>query len=282
MNIFMFVFQQKCFAIYAGQNHNNMIVLIGHGYIGQAIAAHLQEEGVQFEWVSHTDKDWMTPDVEFIINAAGFTGVPNVDACEVYKQETIDGNVHFPLLVEEVGFQAKILHISSGCVYTGYKDGGWTEEDEPNFNFSNGSFYSGVKALEQKLLQPYLDYSYLLRIRMPFDASHNPKNLLEKLTKYDKLIDFKNSLTSVPELARVVLHFIKTQPPAGIYNVCNPGGITTKEIADILGLKKEWFTEEEFKAITKAPRSNCVLNTDKLSKIYKMKPVREALQDLIK
>lgn len=259
-----------------------MIILIGHGYIGSRIAKELESVGMEFKWVSHKDSDWMDADIDFIINAAGFTGVPNVDACEIHKQETIDGNVLFPLYVEEVGITAKIIHISSGCVYTGYKEGGWTEEDQPNFNFSNGSFYSGAKALEQKLLEPYLGYSYLLRIRMPFDNSNNPKNLLEKLRKYEKLIDYENSLTSIDDLAKVVIHFIKTQPPAGIYNVCNPGGITTREITEIFGLNKEWFTQEEFIAATKAPRSNCVLNTDKLSNIYKMKPVRKALQDLIK
>ena len=32
-------------------------------------------------------------DTDFIINAAGYTGSPNVDACEIYRQECIDGNV---------------------------------------------------------------------------------------------------------------------------------------------------------------------------------------------
>ena len=30
---------------------------------------------------------------DFVINAAGFTGKPNVDACENQKSETVAGNV---------------------------------------------------------------------------------------------------------------------------------------------------------------------------------------------
>ena len=257
-----------------------MVTLIGHGYIGKAIAKELEEQGIEFRWLSHAEQ--LNQD-GVIINAAGFTGIPNVDACEIYKQETIDGNVLFPLKLEQDSFYP-IIHITSGCVYTGYKEDGWTEEDEPNFNFNNGSFYSGSKALAQKVLEREMDIngSYLLRIRMPFSSEETSKNLLTKLERYDKLIDFENSLSNVEEVAKVVVHFTKTLPEPGIYNVCNPGGITTKEIADMMGLQKEWFTEEEFKAVTKAPRSNCVLNTDKLSKIYQMTPVKESLEKTIK
>ena len=132
-----------------------MITLIGHGYVGNNISRTLDFKCIPYNWISH--KESIPQSTTSIINAAGYTGSPNVDACEIHKQETIDGNVVYSLQLELNNPNTPIVHISSGCVYTGYKEGGFTEEDEPNFNFNNGSFYSGAKALQQKLLMPYMN-----------------------------------------------------------------------------------------------------------------------------
>ena len=123
-----------------------MITLIGHGYIGKHIQTELWHQDLKHNWISHTDP--IPSNTTYIINCAGYTGVPNVDACEYNKQETIEGNVLFPLNLER-STNVPIMHISSGCVYTGYKDGGWLETDTPNFNFDNASFYSATKTLAQ-------------------------------------------------------------------------------------------------------------------------------------
>lgn len=258
-----------------------MITLIGHGYIGKAIQKELESTKVEYTWIKHTDD--IPHKTTSIINAAGFTGVPNVDQCEISKQETIEGNVVFPLQLELRNKSIPIVHISSGCVYTGYKDGGWTEEDPPNFDFNNGSFYSGSKALGQQLLTPFMTKSYLLRIRMPFGNEKDPKNLLTKLEKYPKLINYKNSLSFVDDIAKIAAYCVKgSKVEPGIYNVCNPGSLDTKQIAEYLGLKKEWFSEHEFKNATVAPRSNCVLNTDKLSKVYPIRDINTVIEECVK
>lgn len=256
-----------------------MITLIGHGYIGEHCDVELAEQKLAYHWITH--KDPVPAGTSVIINAAGFTGSPNVDACETLRQETINGNVIFPLELEHQHRAIPIVHISSGCVYTGYKDGGWTEEDPPNFDFNNGSFYSGSKALAQELLTPFLDKSYLLRIRMPFGLHRHPKNFLTKLEKYEKLIDFENSLSYTIDVAQVAVHFAVHRPKPGIYNVCNPGSSTTRQIANQMGLNKSWFTEDEFKQATQAPRSNCVLNTDKLQKVFPLQPIDSVLESVI-
>ena len=257
-----------------------MITLIGHGYIGEHIAQEINNRRLPFYWIRHNEA--VAKETTVIINAAGYTGAPNVDACEIYKQETIDGNVVWPLALEKQFPKIPIVHISSGCVYTDYKDDGWTELDPPNFDFNNGSFYSGSKALEQKLLEPYMNKSYLLRIRMPFGDYDHPKNLLTKLAKYNKLVNFENSLSYVNDVARIAVQFALDRPATGVYNVCNPGSKTTKEIADLLGLSKEWFTDAEFAANTQTPRSNCVLNNNKLSSLYFIQNIDSALAEAIK
>lgn len=263
-----------------------MITLVGHGYIGKAIAAYLTETKTAFRWVNHTDPDIAstTRFTSCVINAAGFTGVPNVDMCEVYKDETIQGNIIFPLRLQTEAWLRSIpvIHITSGCVYNGYNGDGWTEEHEPNFTFNNGSFYSGSKSLFQEMMKPYLLNSYLLRIRMPFDGSHDSKNIFTKLSSYHRLINNVNSYSYVKDVAKVAVFFANTRPPGGIYNVCNPGYIDTKTVAKKLGIEKLWMTHDEFKAITKAPRSNCTLDGAKLQKIYPLRPVNEVMDEAIK
>jgi dTDP-4-dehydrorhamnose reductase len=255
-----------------------MILLYGHGYIGYHIAEELTKQGFKFVHRSH-DRTPIAGGYTFIINAAGYTGVPNVDTCEKYKDECVDGNIMWPLKLERNN-HIPILHISSGCVYTGYEKK-WTEEDKPNFTFNNASFYSACKSLSQELITPYLYKSYLFRIRMPFGSNPHPKNLLTKYMSYDKLVDFENSVTRVEDLAKCVCYFIQARPKFGIYNVCNPGSTTTKKIVDKMGIQKEWMTHEEFAKAVVAPRSNCVLDTDKLASVYKMPLVDDALDDAI-
>ena len=129
-----------------------MIILFGStGYIGSEFKRQLEELKLPFFCWPNSSKttfadlekwydDAGYPFIGTVINAAGYTGKPNVDACEQHKQETIHGNVVFPLQLEAANPVTPVVHITSGCVYTGYKAGGWTEEDAPNFDFNNGSF----------------------------------------------------------------------------------------------------------------------------------------------
>lgn len=252
-----------------------MITLVGHGYVGREIAHQLKTSGTLFAWVRHTDR--FTPSGP-VINAAGYTGSPNVDACEDHKQETMEGNVYWPLELERLCGRTPVVHISSGCIYSGPHPGGYTEQDKPNFT---GSYYSLTKTLGQIALQPYLDKSYLLRMRMPFGTRNHPKNLLTKLTNYKKLINGINSLSRVEDVARTAIHFAKTLPEPGIYNCVNPGEITTREIVEIMGLQKNWFDPEEFRKSVRAERSFCVLNSDKLQSVFPLDDVRTALKKCI-
>lgn len=256
-----------------------MITLIGHGYVGEQIAKELSKQQLAYHWIKHSDS--VPSNTMTIINAAGYTGSPNVDACEINKQATIQGNVIYPVQLEESNPTTPIVHISSGCVYTGYTENGWLEDDAPNFDFDNGSFYSGSKALGQEMLTPYMDKSYLLRIRMPFGDTHHPKNFLTKMIKYEKLISYDNSLSYLPDVAAVAVHFAKVRPPPGIYNVSNPGHSNAEEIVRMMGISKEFFSVEEFNKAVVSPRSNCILNTDKLMSVFPIPHVRVRLQSSI-
>lgn len=255
------------------------LVLFGHGYIGTAIAAELMARGIEFDWRHHQNR---APASGIVINAAGYTGHPNVDACEIHRDACRQGNLHWPRECENLADGHPVLHIGSGCIYNG--PGPFTETDPPNFSGEGvGSYYSSTKAWSEAALADALGKSWLLRPRMPFGRDAHPKNLLVKLAAYPKLVDARNSLTCIEDLAKVVAFFVTQCPPFGVYNCTNPGSVTTREITKAMGFRKRsWFrSHAEFRATVVAPRSFCTLDTAKLEAVYPMRPVHEALWDCI-
>lgn len=253
------------------------MILIGHGYVGGAIHRELVRRNINHRWITHTEALSSTLKAKSIINCAAYTGMPNIDDCEKNRHETAEGNIVFPVKLEQLNPGTPIVHITTGCVYSGYIEGGWTEEHEPNFTYNTGSFYSGSKIIEQKLLEFYMNKSYLLRIRMPFGSEPNEKNLITKMRRFNKLINSSNTISFIDDVVDVVIAFASKLPTPGIYNVCNPGVVSMREIADAIGLDKPWFTEEEFAKFVAVPRANCNVNVDKLMRVYPIQDIHSAL-----
>jgi dTDP-4-dehydrorhamnose reductase len=135
-----------------------------------------------------------------------------------------------------------------------------------------------------------LGNGYLWRCRIPFDGINNPRNYLTKVQTYSKVYDNVNSISHRTDFVRACLDLWKLRAPFGIYNVTNPGWITTrhviKQIEKILKPNKSfefWADDAEFYKFAKAPRSNCVMDTSKLlSAGVKIRPVDEALDGSLK
>jgi dTDP-4-dehydrorhamnose reductase len=234
--------------------------------------------------------------VTHLINCAGFTGKPNVDACELAKYECLQGNAVLPGVIREVCEDLKIPwgHVSSGCVYSGRRSdgGGWTEEDEPNFSFRSPpcSFYSGTKALGEEVLEG-AENCFVWRLRIPFNHEASPRNYLQKLLNYENLLEAENSVSHLEEFCQKCIECFDKDVEPGVYNMTNPGSITTSQVTEWMiqeGLTDKKFnffkSEEEFmEKAAKTPRSNCVLDTSKAEKAgIGMRPVEEAMIDSIR
>ncbi len=306
-----------------------MILLLGAtGYIGQAFAAELRRRGERFIPLSRKAFDYTSFELlfdyvrkirpRFIINAAGYSGKPNVDACELAHGEAFQANVVLPQTVARVCLvtQTPMGHVSSGCIYSGAKileKGhlrlekdlsrpeirklfdthperffGFTEEDEPNFSFQNQpcSFLGGTKALAEAELRQSAT-TYVWRLRLPFSEQDSPANLLSKLLRYPKIYDSVNSLSHVDDFVRACLDLWKMQAAYGIYNITNPGAVATHKVVQMLQrvLKPRrffeyWIDDDEFyREGARAPRSNCILDVSKLLRAgIKMRPVEDALE----
>jgi len=280
-----------------------MIYLLGgSGYVGQAYQAMLSRKGIPFRNLRRAEVDYTNAETlrtallrdrpEFLINAAGYTGKPNVDACEIHKTECLFGNAVFPGIVARACEEAGVPwgHVSSGCIYSGARpDGsGFTEEDVPNFTFRTNhcSFYSGTKALGEEVLagQPSL---YLWRLRIPFDHVDNPRNYLTKLMRYPTLLEATNSISELAEFVAATFACWEQRIPFGTYNVTNPGQVTTQEVVELIrrtGVSQKSFTffksEAEFmQKAAKTPRSNCVMDPSKLARAgIRLTEVHEAVE----
>lgn len=205
------------------------------------------------------------PDV--VINAAGKTGRPNVDWCEDHKLETIRSNVTGPLvLLEECGKRGMYwVHMGSGCIYQGDKGGrGFDEEDSPNFS---GSFYSRTKAWSDRMLREFPVLQ--LRIRMPFDGSTEPRNLLMKLRGYSRVLDVQNSITYLPDFLKAAAVLIEKRA-TGLYNVVNSGSFSPFQLMEAYrdtvdpAHTFERLALDDLSDVVTAGRSNCILSIDKL------------------
>jgi len=308
-----------------------VILLGGNGYVGQAFARALRERGIPGAIPSRNELDYtqfgrlaaliQKTKPDFLINAAGYTGKPNVDACELHKADTLQGNTLFPAMVAHVCAAEGVPfgHVSSGCIYSGAKiagpDGlrvekdllqaepqmllkknpgalhGFIEEDEPNFTFRRPpcSFYSGTKALAEEALRG-VGRGYIWRLRIPFDQFDNPRNYLSKVQNYPKVYQNVNSLSHRSDFVEACLDLWLKKAPFGIYNVTNPGFVTTRDVVALIeqmlkpGRPFEfWADDQEFyRQAAKTPRSNCILDTAKLAAAgVKMRPVREAIIDAL-
>jgi dTDP-4-dehydrorhamnose reductase len=306
-----------------------MILLLGaSGYIGEAFANELRRRKMEFIPLARKDADYTrfavlldflkTKKPKFVINAAGYTGKPNVDACELAKADTLVGNTLLPQVISHACAAAKVPwgHVSSGCIFSGAKiveNGraraekdltkqdlhklleklpetirGFTETDAPNFSFRDlpCSFYSGSKALGEEAIAG-IGRSYIWRLRIPFDEFDNARNYLSKVQRYAKVYDNANSISHRADFVCACLDIWENRAPFGIYNVTNPGFVTTHHVVEliekILKPKRKfefWQSDEEFyKVAAKTPRSNCVLDVSKLlAADVRIRGVEEALE----
>jgi UDP-glucose 4,6-dehydratase len=231
-----------------------------------------------------------------VINCAGYTGKPNVDACELHKAECLSGNAVLPGTIATACRRLAIPwgHVSSGCIYTGSRsDGrGFTETDPPNFTFrtNNSSFYSGSKALGEECLEHHED-TYIWRLRIPFNHEDGPRNYLSKLMRYERLLRAENSISHLDESVAACWQLWERGAPFGIYHVTNTGSVKTERVVQLikqhLGIDRDfnYFDDEQHFLSTAAetPRSNCILDNTKLTNTgIQITEVEEAIERSLK
>lgn len=279
-----------------------MIILLGSsGYVGSAFRELFDRKSIPYHGLSRRQVDYTNRSAltaflrdakpTFLINAAGHTGKPNVDACELQKADCLLGNAVLPGIIRDACDTCSLPwgHVSTGCIYTGARVGGagFTELDTPNFCFrtNNCSFYSGCKAVGEECLQGS-QQTYIWRLRIPFNHVDSARNYVSKLMRYHRLLDATNSLSHLNEFVAACCETWHRRVPFGTYNITNPGAISTREVVELIRRELKpnrsfgFFEDEtEFMSVAaKAPRSNCTMDSSKLLATgIPMTPVAEAM-----
>jgi dTDP-4-dehydrorhamnose reductase len=265
-----------------------MILLLGkNGYISKRFQDFFNYKNIGYEVASIRDENSeyhieqliknLRP--KFVINAIGYTGIPNVDSCEDHKEECLFVNVILAERIAEVckKYRVPLGLVSSGCIYNEKEIDWWyefSESDFPNFSFYSGncSWYSGTKALSESIVSKTWNKSYIWRLRMPYNHIPSSKNYISKIMEYPKVWSCPNSLTNIDEFVSTCYYSMIKECAFGTYNIVNPGGISAKEILRIAkgyNLGKESYEfiydKKEFSKLIKTPRSNCVLSANKIA-----------------
>jgi 3,5-epimerase/4-reductase len=262
------------------------IIIVG---LNSFIALHLSYEIANWRLKPNQEDivafiDEYKPDV--IINCCGFTGRPNIDLCEQEKSKTYTANVILPLMLatECERRNIRLIHIGSGCINYGPSpnyyitrtvgenpffeeilekvDTGWKESDNPVAQ----SFYSKSKLCCDQMIGS-MPCTTVLRIRMPISDRDHPRNLLNKIISYKKVVEEPNSITFLGDLANAV-KFAVENDTSGIYNITNTKPLTH---SILLEEYKKYFPEHQYEKITtkelskivSASRSNCILDNRK-------------------
>lgn len=251
----------------------------------------------------------------FVINAAGYGGNFSGEISEGEREKMMAANAILPQMIARVCLMTKTPwgHVSSGSIYSGAKVQkdqsigverdlgradllelfgahpenfrGFTELDEPNFSFHSApcDFFSGTKALAEEAIRD-LGQCYIWRLRLPFNERDETCNWLSRMQSEPEIPDNIDSLSHLEDCVKACLDVWEMRAPFGIYNVTNPGAITSRRISEEMQrvLKTPSQPIAQRSPASKILQSHCILDTGKLLKTgIKLRPIAEAFDDCL-
>ena len=267
---------------------NNKVLILGKGFIGERLqeALNCRICGIFIRSFSDAEKIIKRYKPQVIINCIGVTGRRNVDDCELDIDRALLANSFVPIILAEAALRnnIKLVHISSGCIFNfDYKkDKPIKEDDIPDFF---ALFYSRSKIYADRALE-VLSKKYnilIVRIRIPLLNKPHPKNILDKLIKYKKVIDVENSVTYIPDFIKALKHLLKIDA-RGIYNLVNKRGLRYPRLMQVY---KKYVHGFKYKVISLRQlglvRTNLIMSTDKLEKTgFKVRNINSVLEECVK
>lgn len=165
------------------------------------------------------------PDI--IINCAAIT---SLERCEKDKHHAFNVNVNGALNLLSLSdeYNAKYIHISSGCLFDGNEKPN-TEESTP----TPSVWYTNTKKWADELIvnSGYKDY-LILRPRQIFSRYIDDTNMLDKFKVKQEIFAHQepNSGTCLEDFVNMVSHLISIDAK-GIYNCTNDGLLNPYQVA---------------------------------------------------
>lgn len=205
-------------------------------------------------------------------------------------KENIQDNMYGPLCLALLAqkYDIHFTYLGTGCIFNhdtmNHDTNGYTEESQPDFF---GSSYSIVKGITDKIMHHFKTNILNVRIRMPITDEVNERNFITKITNYKKICSIPNSMTVLNYLLPIMID-MSLKYNVGTINLTNPGLISHNEILEMYReivdpeFKWENFTIEEQNQILLSQRSNNLLDTSKLEKMYpNVLNIKEAVRNIL-
>lgn len=228
---------------------------------------------------------------EVVINAAAYT---DVDGCEANRELAISVNGDAPQYLaaasKEVG--AIFVHYSTDYVFSGDRQEGYKEDDEPTGEPVN--FYGESKLAGENAIREVGGKYYIIRTSWLFGL--NGKNFVETMLRLAqekdevRIVDDQHGKpTYTLDLAKKTRELIEGGYEPGIYHMVNEPATTwygfAKEIFRQAQDKYSWdksivvapVDSKEFPRPAKRPEHSILLNT----KLPPMRSWQEALRDYL-
>lgn len=273
-------------------------LLFGHkGWIGNQILELLKlnseneiiTSDIRVDNYNEIEKLVINSKPDRIISVIGRTYGNNINSIDYLEQKgnlkiNINDNLYSPLNLAFISnkYNIHFTYMGTGCIFNGY-DKEYTEDDEPDFF---GSSYSIVKGFTDKIIKNF-DNVLNVRIRMPITTDINcNRNFINKIITYKKICSMNNSMTVLPDLLPLLIDMV-VKKEIGTINLVNPGYISHNEILELYkehinsDFKWENMTIEEQNQLLLSERSNNILNTSKLQKLYPdVKDIKTSIKSL--
>ena len=265
----------------------NDVLILGKGYVGQKLQAAWGCALSDRRIASYADlvDEVKKYKAKVVVNCIGHTGARNVDDCENDIDKTLMANTIVPIWFGELAFReaVKVVHISSGCIFDyDYASQPPIAEDLTPAYYK--LFYSRSKIYAEAVLEPLSKRCNILivRIRVPLDDKPSPRNLIDKLIKYKKVIDVPNSVTYLPDFVKALAHLISIDA-RGIFNVVAKGPLVYPRMMDVY---KKYVPSFAYEVLLlkdlKLDRTNLVLSVTKLEKTgFKVRTIEEVLDECL-
>ena len=129
------------------------------------------------------------------------------------------------------------------------------------------------------------------RLRLHFNEQDEPSNFLSQIQAVEQPYDSIHSLSHLDDCVNACLGLWVRRGPFGIYNVVNPGAVSTHDILQmiqrILKPPRQFrllvYEHEPLAANVKASPAGCILDVSKLQSTgVKLRHVREALESSLR
>ncbi|MDA1192341.1 MAG: sugar nucleotide-binding protein, partial [Candidatus Poribacteria bacterium] len=165
----------------------------------------------------------------------------------------------------------KFVHISTGCLY----DRNDYPQAETDFTVSHCR-YTVAKWVGECGVDPSRDL--VLRPRLFFGGTEDPKNLLCKLPRFASYLEELNSYTNVEEVVNATRVLLDADA-SGVFNVACDGYLTVYDIAQLIGLRGGKIHADTLHRQEGLFLVNNILDLSKLKQFYQPKRLVDSVLD---